>query len=51
MGILVAQEVQNPPAMWETWVQFLGWEDTLEESITTDASILTWRLTMDREAW
>ena len=27
----VAQLVKNPPAMWETWVQFLGWEDPLEE--------------------
>ena len=29
---LVAQLVKNPPAMWETWVQSLGWEDPLEES-------------------
>ena len=28
---LVAQLVKNPPAMWETWVQFLGWEDALEK--------------------
>ena len=28
---LVAQMVKNPPAMWETWVQSLGWEDPLEE--------------------
>ena len=28
---LVAQLVENPPAMWETWVQFLGWEDLLEK--------------------
>ena len=27
---LVAQLVKNPPAMWETWVQSLGWEDPLE---------------------
>ena len=30
---LVAQLVKNPPAMWETWVQFLGWEDPLEKGI------------------
>ena len=28
---LVAQPVQNPPAMWETWAQSLGWEDSLEK--------------------
>ena len=30
---LVAQTVKNLPAIWETWVQFLGWEDPLEEGI------------------
>ena len=29
---LVAQMVKNPPAMWETWVQLLGWEDPLERA-------------------
>ena len=32
-GSLVAQTVKNLPAMWETWVQFLGWADPLEEGI------------------
>ena len=32
---LVAQRVKNPPAMWETWVWSLGWEDTLEEGMAT----------------
>ena len=32
---LVAQTVKNLPAMWETWVQFLGWEDSLEEGMAT----------------
>ena len=32
---LVAQLVKNPPAMWETWVPSLGWEDPLEEGMTT----------------
>ena len=41
---LVAQLVKNPPAMWETWVQSLGWEDPLEESMATHSSILAWRI-------
>ena len=32
---LVAQTVKNPPAMWETWVQSLGWEDPLEKGAAT----------------
>ena len=39
------------PAMWETWVQSLGWEDPLEEGMATHSSILTWRIPMDRGAW
>ena len=35
MASLVAQLVKNPPAMKETWVQSLGWEDPLEQGITT----------------
>ena len=35
--------VKNLPAMWETWVQSLGWEDPLEEGIATHSSILAWR--------
>ena len=41
---LVAQLVKNPPAMWETWVQSLGWEDTLEKGKATHSNILTWRV-------
>ena len=48
---MVAQMVKNPPAMWETWVQSLGWEDPLEEGMATHSSILAWRIPMDREAW
>ena len=48
---LVAQMVKNMPAMWKTWVQFLGWEDPLEEGMTTHSSILAWRIPKDREAW
>ena len=37
---LVTQTVKNPPAMWETWVLSLGWEDPLEEGMATHSSIL-----------
>ena len=43
--------VKDPFAMWETWVQSLGWEDPLEESMVTHSSILGWRIPMDRGAW
>ena len=48
---LVAQMVRNPPAMKETWVQSLGWEDPLEEEMATHYSILAWRIPMDRRVW
>ena len=48
---LVAQMVKNLPAMWETWVRSLGWEDPLEEGMATHSSILAWRISMDRGAW
>ena len=41
---LVAQLVKNPPAMWETPVPFLGWEDPLEKEMATQPSILAWRI-------
>ena len=40
---LVAQMVKNLPAMWETWVLSLGWEDPLEEGMAIHSSILAWR--------
>ena len=40
----VAQWVKNPPAMQETWVQSLGWEDPLEKETATHASIQAWRI-------
>ena len=40
----VAQLVKNPPAMRETWVQSLGWEDPLEKGKATHSSILAWRI-------
>ena len=41
---LVIQLVKNPPAMRETWVQSLGWEDPLEKGKATHSSILAWRI-------
>ena len=41
---LVAQLVKNPSAMWETWVQSLGWEDPLEKGTATHSTILVWRI-------
>ena len=41
---LVAQLVKNPPAIRETWVQSLGWEDPLEKGMATHSSILAWRV-------
>ena len=37
---LVAQLVRNPPAMWETWVRSLDWDDPLEKGMATHSSIL-----------
>ena len=41
---LVAQLVKKLPAMWETWVPSLGWEDLLEKGKATHISILAWRI-------
>ena len=41
---LMPQLVNNPPAMWETWVQSLGWEDPRENGMATHSSILAWRI-------
>ena len=46
---LVAQMVKNPPAMQETWVRSLGWEDPLEKRMATHASILAWRIPWTEE--
>ena len=48
---LVAQMVKNPPAMRETCVWSLGWEDPLEEGMAIHSSTLAWRIPMDRGAW
>ena len=49
LSLSVAQMVKNPPAMWETWVQPLGWEDPLEEGMATHSSILAWRIPWTEE--
>ena len=40
----VGQMVKNLPAMCETWLQSLVWEDPLEEGVATHCSILVWRI-------
>ena len=40
----MAQLVKNPPAMWETWVRPLGWENALEKGKVIHSSILAWRM-------
>ena len=41
--------VGSLPAMWETWVQSLGWEDLLEKEMTTHSGILAWRIPWTEE--
>ena len=48
---LVAQTVKKLPAMLETWLWSLGWEDPLGEGMATHCSILAWRIPMNRGAW
>ena len=45
----MAQLVKNPPAMRETWVRPLGWEDPLEKGTATHSSILAWRIPRTEE--
>ena len=46
---LVAQMVKNLPAVQETWVQSLGWEDSLEKEIAIHSSILVWEIPWTEE--
>ena len=46
---LVAQTIKNPPAMQETWVRSLGWEDPLERGMATHSSIFAWRIPRTEE--
>ena len=49
MGFPGGSAVKNPPAMQETWVQSLGQEDSLEEGMATDSSILAWNVPWTEE--
>ena len=47
----MAQMVYNLPSVQETWVRSLGWENPLEEVMSTNSSTLAWRIPMDRGDW
>ena len=49
LASLVAQTVKNLPAMRETWIQSLDWEDLLEKGMATHSSILAWRIPWTEE--
>ena len=46
---LAAQRLKGLPAMWETWVRFLGREDPLEKEMATHSSIVAWRIPWTEE--
>ena len=46
---LVAQTVKRLPTMWETWIQFLCWEDPLKKEMATHSSILAWKISWAEE--
>ena len=50
-AFLVTQIVKNLPGMRETWIQYQGWEDPLEEGMAAHSKNLSWRIPMDRGAW
>ena len=43
--------VKGQPAMWETWVQSLGWQDALEKEMATQSSTLAWKIPWTEEAY
>ena len=45
----MAQVVKNPPAMQETWLQSLGWENLLEKEMAIHSSILSWKIPWTEE--
>ena len=49
LASLVAQTVKPLPAMWETWVQALSWEDPLEKEMATHSSTLAWKIPWTEE--
>ena len=46
----MAQTVKNLLAVWETWVQSLGWEDSLKKGMATHSSIFAWRISWTEES-
>ena len=49
MGFLGGSDGGGSPAMWETWIQSLGWEDPLEEGMATHSGIPAWRIPWTEE--
>ena len=49
VGFPGGSDIENMPVMQETWVQFLGWEDSLEKGMATHSSILAWRISWGEE--
>ena len=47
----MAQIVKNLPAMQETWVQSLGWDNPLEKEMASQSGVLAWEIPMDKGAW
>ena len=47
----MAQLVKNLPAMWETWIRSLGWEDPLEKGKAIHSNILAWRIPLTNIPW
>ena len=47
---ILRSSLRNPPAMQETWVQFLGPEDSLEKEMATPSSILAWKIPQTEES-
>ena len=49
LTLFIAQSIKNLPAMQETWVRFLGWEDPLEKEMAIHSSILAWKIPWTEE--
>ena len=45
----MVHRLKHLPAMWDTWVQSLGWEDPLKKEMATHSSILAWRIPWTEE--
>ena len=49
LSLFLSQTVKNLPAMWETWVCYLGWADPLVDGMAIHSSILAWRIPWEEE--